>query len=294
MTLGLLLLACSNADASPMSVISPSEATSILDLRLDRSIAGVGGIARWEAGNAQIAALGRPDQPEASVGAPDPAGMALVGSISFPDAPSGLASPSGGPAPPEHASRETLKDVLRSIATIHRREVRPSVAAPSARRTAAPADDDIDEDVSGPQRAGLAEVLLDSEIAGAMLRSLVTVKSSGNDGATFAILGAGDFVLDVSPAARAAHITELSTGVSLGTPSNYSVYSDYTASSGEGRVVRQRSVNVVRVVWEWCLDNVFSPAGVLLSTISLIVLFFWRVAQALGGRSDGGASKRLR
>jgi hypothetical protein len=300
MALGLLSLECWEADASPIFTVSPGEDGAAVDLRFERSMPAVGESARWDVPtSAQVAVLGRGAEPMHSSAAQGLAGTALVGSLSFPGAAGDLASQPGLATLPERASRETLKDVLRSLATVHRVELRPPPAAPATRRAAAAANTDVDEDVNEVQSAGLAELLLDSEIAGAMLRSLVTIKSTDSDGTTFAVLGSGDFVLDVSPAAHAAHIMELSSGVSFGTASGYSVYSDYTASGGGGQVVRRR-VNLVHVIWEWCLDTLSGPAGVLLSTITMIVLFFWGcvkavgMAQRRGGRSDGGASTRLR
>jgi hypothetical protein len=279
--LSLLWLSCGCADATPMSAVSPSGDDAALDLRPDPPAGGGEAVTHWN-----VPTIAPIDQPKASVEALDAPHPGLGAAMSFPG---GDAADGGGATPlPERASGETLKDVLRSIATIHRAELRRpgTIPLPEDRPAAMPA---TFEDASDVQAAGLAELLLDSELAGAMLRSLVKIKSADSDGATFSILSSGDFVLDVSPGASSGRVTELSTGLSFGTANGYSIYSDYTASGGEGRVPRQR-VNVLRLAWDWCVDTLFSPAGILLSTITIILFLSWACVRLV----DRGASTRPR
>ena len=169
---------------------------------------------------------------------------------------------------------ETLRQVLRSIATTHRfQQQQPRGLPQGARRERSAPSDETSDDT---ETRGLAQLLLDSEIVGAMARSLVEIRTADGDGAIFSVLGLGDFVLDVTPSVHAAVLTELSSGLSVGTPlgGDYSFYSNYGFGGADSRMPREK-VNVLRLMWDWVVDVVFSPVGVLASMVSGIVLFLW-------------------
>lgn len=172
----------------------------------------------------------------------------------------------------EPIRRETLRQVLRSVATTHRFQQQQPRGLPQGAQRSAPSD----ETSGDTERRGLAELLLDSEIVGAMARSLVEIRTADGDGAIFSFLGLGDFVLDLTPSVHAAVLTELSSGLSVGTPlaGDYSFYSNYGFSGTDSRMPREK-VNVLRLMWDWVVDVVFSPVGVLASMVAGIVLFLW-------------------
>lgn len=180
---------------------------------------------------------------------------------------------------------ETLRHVLRSVATIHSLQQRQWYGPARGLQKQRSSFDEVSDD--GEWR-GFAELLLDSEAIGALTRSLVEIKSADSDNTVFSVLGFGEFVLDVTPSVHAATLTDLSSGLSVGTPlgADYSVYANYGFNGVDGRGPREK-VDVVRVVWDWILDAIFSPVGLLASMVAGIALVLWlfmKSANLLQGR----------
>lgn len=169
---------------------------------------------------------------------------------------------------------------MRSIATLRSLEQRQAHGRPQETRKHRSASfDEVNEDV---ERLGLAELLLDSEVVGGMVRSLVDIKTADGDATIFSVLGLGEFVLDVTPGVHTAVLTDLSSGLSIGTPlgGGYSVYSNYGTSAVDNRMPREK-INVFRLVWDWVVDLVFSPGGVLASMVAGIILFLWLCVKSI-------------
>jgi hypothetical protein len=145
--------------------------------------------------------------------------------------------------------------------------------ASRARVTSAPAGAD-----DGPH-VDLAEMLLDSEVAGAMLRAIVDVKTADGARKTFSILGMGNFTLDVVPETHVAVVAEMSTGLSsggrMGGSPGYVRYPDYSGTGAGNAPVPRQNINLVRLVWNWIVDLVWNPIGIFALMTLTILVFLW-------------------
>lgn len=185
-----------------------------------------------------------------------------------------LSPPASGAAP----SSGSLREVLRTIVTLHQADRKPPSLGP-----AAPASGDRDADDSG---IDLRKLILDSEVAGTMLRSIVDIKSSDGRGATFSILGLGNFALDVAPDVHAAIVSELSSGMGfhmslLGDGRGYDGYPQATVNGNGLPDMPHTHINLVRAAWAWFLDFLNSPFGALVSMTAAIALFVWVCAKSV-------------
>ena len=173
-------------------------------------------------------------------------------------------------------SKLTLRQVLHAMTTVHHASAAPAnggQTASRARVTSAPAGAD-----DGPH-VDLSEMLLDSEVAGAMLRAIVDVKTADGARKTFSILGMGNFTLDVVPEAHVAVVAEMSTGLSsggrMGGSPGYVRYPDYSGTGAANAPVPRQNINLVRVVWNWIVDLVWNPIGIFALMTLTILVFLW-------------------
>jgi hypothetical protein len=217
--------------------------------------------------------------PSASVSrASDPAPVRNESSAA--GAPPSTAAPSNAtPAarPDQLAQATTLREVLHSIVTLHADGKPIAARKPGQGRFSPNFAEDISEDDPG---IDLRKLILDSEVAGAMLRAIVDIKSADSHGATFSILGLGNFALDVAPDLHAAIVSELSSGMAFrmslnGEGIGYDGYPRATVNSGALAGVPHEHVNLIRVAWQWFLDFLYSPVGALLSMSAAITLLLW-------------------
>jgi hypothetical protein len=221
--------------------------------------------------------------PDAAGGAGSSPGQAFDNAQS---ASSGDAGPASRPGLLAHAASGsdqsvaggTLRDVLQSIVTLHQSDRKPP-AAPQLKKAQPPAgamqDPGMDE-----LSIDLRKLVLDSEVAGTMLRSVVDIKSADTNGATFSIFGLGNFALDVAPDLHAAIVSELSSGMGFrmsltGDGRAYEGYPQATVNSDSLAGMPREHVNIVRVAWNWLLEFLSSPVGALLSMSAAITLFLW-------------------
>jgi hypothetical protein len=195
----------------------------------------------------------------------------------------GLATP--GSAPPGwlgNVTRDapsgggTLGGVLRSIITWHAADETPAAARRSARVRSDPLSGEGDDSDLG---VDLRKLILDSEVGGAMLRSIVDIKTADKSGATFSIFGLGNFALDFAPDLHSAIVSELSSGLAFrmslnGDRLGYDGYPS-AALGNNPAAVPHDNVNLVRVVWNWILDFLYSPVGALLSMSLAITVLVW-------------------
>lgn len=186
------------------------------------------------------------------------------------DRPSTAASPRNG----------TLGEVLQSIVSWQSagQDQRPSRASSRPRFNAA-RNDESPEDDEG-LGVDLRKLILDSEVAGTMLRAIVDVKSADSHGSTFSIFGLGNFAIDVAPDLHAAIVSELSSGMAFrmslsGERLGYDRYPEAALSGGALAGVPHENVNLIRVIWKWTLDMLFSPVGALLSMSATITVLLW-------------------
>ena len=181
-------------------------------------------------------------------------------------------------APSNTARRgPTLQEVLSAIVTVHRstgqpvpngRVVRAASIAPS--RTTNGGGDEFD----------LRKLLLDSEIAGSVLRASIDIKSADSHGATFAIFGMGNFAVDVAPDLRTAIVSDLSSGLafrmSLGSDRFGSNFLPGSALNSNTPVESApETPNLVRAALRWLMEFLNSPIGVLLWMSMSITLVLW-------------------
>ncbi len=209
-----------------------------------------------------------------------PAGGAGAGA-SFPrsDISSATAPPGwSGEVPSEKpSSGTTLKDMLRSIITWHAAEQTQAAARRSAEGRFHPGSNGDD----GELGVDLRNLILDSEIGGAMVRSIVDLKSSGKNGATFSVFGLGNFAVDFAPDLHAAILSELSSGMAFrmslsGDRLGYDGYSGTTTTADTNPAAGpHENINLVRLIWKWILDFLYSPIGALLSMSAAITVVLW-------------------
>jgi hypothetical protein len=226
--------------------------------------------------------------------APLPAPTAGASAPSFnaqPTAPSAAQTPaSAGLVPTAPATEQsgagTLREVLASIVTLHQSDGKASPAPRlgQARILAKAAPGSSQDELN----VDLRKLILDSEVAGTMLRSIVEIKSADAHGATFSIFGLGNFALDVAPDLNAAIVSELSSGMSfrmalLGDAWNHDgLYPQATLNGDNGQGVQHEHVNLMRVIWTWILDFLNSPVGALVSMAIAIALFLWIGVKSVG------------
>lgn len=167
----------------------------------------------------------------------------------------------------------TVREVLRSIISWHTVDATPAARRPivGGARSAQDGDD-------GEIGIDLRKLILDSQVGGAMLRSVVDVESADKKGATFSVLGFGNFVLDFAPDLHSAIVSELSSGMafrmSLGADRlGYDVYPN--AALNPNPSGPHENVNLLRVIWNWILDFVASPVGALVSMAAAITVLLW-------------------
>ena len=169
----------------------------------------------------------------------------------------------------DQASGNSLKDVLRSIITWHNDG--GSQSQTGERRSG-------DSDPDGPMN--LRDLILNSDISGTILRAVVNVPPAEGDGSTFSVFGFGKFALDFTPSLHSALVSELSSGTSFGvslngdwlTNTNYLVAA---SNAYNGPSEPREKVNLVRLIWHWILDFVYSPIGALLSMSAIISMLVW-------------------
>jgi hypothetical protein len=194
--------------------------------------------------------------PAADAGSSEPAALSWSGDVG--------AKPANG---------ATLREVLRSIITWHTADATPAARRPIT-GDARPAQDGDDGEIG----VDLRKLILDSQVGGAMLRSVVDVESADKKGATFSVLGFGNFVLDFAPDLHSAIVSELSSGMafrmSLGADRlGYDVYP--SAAINPNPSGPHENVNLLRVIWLWILDFVDSPVGALVSMAAAITVLLW-------------------
>jgi hypothetical protein len=262
----LLSAALHNAAASPISILD----------RTGDSLAGTVTSAR---------PIGLPDQAHYL---PAPPSTAPNGVPSLPDQPDASADPqaavsptlaplgwSGETSSDKPSSGDTIRAVLRSIITWHAADQAQAAARRSAQGRFYPLSGGDD----GALDVDLRKLILDSEVGGAMLRSIVDIKSADKNGATFSIFGLGNFALDLAPDLHSAIVSELSSGMAFrmslsGERLGYESYPG-NAMGNNPNVVAHENVNLVRVIWNWILDFVYSPVGALLSMSAVITVLLW-------------------
>ena len=178
----------------------------------------------------------------------------------------------------------SLRDVIQSIVTLHRADNKPAPARrlgqgqTLAATTAGAGPDALNVD--------LRKLILDSEVAGTMLRSIVEIKSADAHGATFSIFGLGNFALDIAPDLHTAIVSELSSGLAFrmsltGEGRSYDGLYSQAIVNRESDAPREH-VNMLRVFWNWILDFLNSPVGTLLSMAIAIALFLWIGVKSVG------------
>lgn len=205
-----------------------------------------------------------PDQPDASADSP--------GTVPPTSAPSGWF---GEMSPDKPSSGDTLRGVLRSLITWHAADQTQQAAA---RRSAQGRFYPLSGGDDGELGVDLRKLILDSEVGGAMLRSIVDIKSADKNGATFSIFGLGNFALDLAPDIHSAIVSELSSGLAfrMSLSGDRLGYEGYPGATVNNNTAGPReNINLVRLVWNWILDFLYSPVGALLSMSAVITVLLW-------------------
>jgi len=176
------------------------------------------------------------------------------------------------------SNAETLRQVMRAIATIH-----PSDNQPAQTRVPSSIDPYLYEGLSASQAADyVSELILDSEIAGAVLRAVTDIKSTDGQFTVFSVLGMGAFVLDVSPGGHSLTISELSNGWSATLSGKGGAsYMEYAVSGvGEGGASVEKPNNF-RLALNWLREIFLNPLALLLELIVGLLLMLWIAARSV-------------
>jgi hypothetical protein len=174
-------------------------------------------------------------------------------------------------------SHRSLKNMLRSIATIRR--TRPSTGEAPSRFPQSLSWD-------GSDYFDPFALIFESDIAGSALRALSEVKTTDGHFTTFSILGMGDFVLEVEGDAHSAILYELSSRWSaalIGARDGSGLlgYSADPTRAGESAAGVRPNVNLLQLAWNWFVEILTSPLGVLTTMIVGITAFMWVVYRAI-------------
>lgn len=181
------------------------------------------------------------------------------------------------PAESQHtfSHRETLEQILRSIATVHPQGV-PRASPLDVRAQQGAASQSINSDV---RDHGISELFLQSEAAGAALRAVVDLKTVDEHGVTFSILGMGDFELNAMAGTHDVMLSDLLNGWSA-TLSGPAHATNPTQAADDGASLRPR-LNLFRLVVTWARDFLLSPIGILLIILSGLALLVWATISTL-------------
>jgi len=192
------------------------------------------------------------------------------------------------------SQRETLEQILRSIATVHSQgEVR------TLERTEQPAQGAGRQSINDAQDRGFSELFLHSEMAGDALRAVVDLRTVDEHGVTFSIFGVGNFELDTLTGTHDVMLSDLSNGWSVtlsgsADPNRVQDAADPTEASDSGMNPAPRP-HLLRLVVTWALDFLLSPIGILFAILSGLVLLVWAAALILTGvRGSPSRHRRLR
>jgi hypothetical protein len=277
--LGVMSMAGGPAFASPISMLDPGGAAVVTGVKLS-------GLPTIDANSTvrPIAPLALPPSLPQAAQPFDDGAAAAPPLRSASSSPGALLPSRAAPAPDTSAVAGSLREVLHSIVTLHESDRNSAPQQSDRHRPLSPVQD-IDQD---ELNVDLRKLVLDSEVAGSLLRSIVEIKSTDAHGATFSILGLGNFALDVAPDLHDAIVSELSSGmvfrVSLtGEGRSYEGLYPQATISGDsvGRVPHER-MNLVRMVWQWILDFLNSVVGALVSMAVAIALFLWIGVKSVG------------
>lgn len=172
-------------------------------------------------------------------------------------------------SPDDQTSGNSLKDVLRSIITWHNDG---GIQSQSGERGSG--DSNADGSIN------LRDLVLNSGIGGTVLRAVVNVPSPEGEGSTFSVFGFGNFTLDLTPGLHSALVSELSSGTSFGVSLNgdWLTNTNYMAAASNaynGPTEPRERINLVRLIWQWILDFIYSPIGALLSMSAVISILLW-------------------
>jgi hypothetical protein len=206
-------------------------------------------------------------------------------------APNSQLEPSGSQETLFHS--ETLEQILRSIATVHP-QIEPQGSPLNVR-----GQQGGESRNDGGQDQSVSELFLRSEIAGAALRAVVDLRTLDAHGATFSILGMGDFELNAVSGTHDVTLSELSNGWSatisgFADPNGVRYAFNSAQVASDGASPRPRP-NLLRLMVTWVLDFLASPIGILITILSGLVLMVWVAISALRVvRATPSRHRRLR
>lgn len=173
-----------------------------------------------------------------------------------------------------YSHRETLEQILRSIATVRpQSEVR--VLQPDERPLSAAGSQSINND---SQDRGFYELFLQSETAGDALSAVVNLRTVDEHGVTFSILGVGNFGLDTIAGTHDVMLSDLSNGWSIAfSRFAYPNRVEYTTNPAQSPTsdMSPPKAHLLRLVVAWVLDFMASPIGILLAIVSGLALLVW-------------------
>ena len=170
----------------------------------------------------------------------------------------------------------TLRKVLHTMATIRRGEDHTS------RRQAMPSfEPPVLQDLDSNEAfAYVSELILDSELAGAVVRSVADIQATDGPVTVFSIFGMGEFVLETVPGNHALTISELSSGWSANLSGHTGLaYVDYAINgTGDPGALSVRP-NYLRLALNWIFDILLHPLGLLLELMVSLLVLIWVVAR---------------
>jgi len=171
---------------------------------------------------------------------------------------------------PEESPRsgDTLAQVLRSIAIVHREPDRRASAETEQRVRAIAEEEDGDW-------LGWRETILNSTFAGAALQSLVDVHAEGGNPAGFSVLGIGNFRLEISQGP-----TEDARELSPSPTRQVGAASDSSAEVQNWDIEGRKPMRIGLLI-AIVLNFLATPLGILLETTIALILTFWMAVRSI-------------
>jgi len=198
------------------------------------------------------------------------------------------------PTPP---SERSLRGVMRSTTIHHWFDSAPNRGA---QRVQISPTASYRDDGDGIAETGLVQLVLDSQMAGAALRSIVDVRATDGEYTEFSVLGMGDFVLELETDTQSAVMSELSSGFSATLTHGRDAAGrldlvEGSPGAGDADYGRER-VNYFRFLKNWIIDIALSPVGILTWMVVTIVILMraaLKIVHAWNASVERGSAARM-
>lgn len=179
-----------------------------------------------------------------------------------------------------------LKQVLRSIATVHRSDTGNAQSRQSGAEIPGIQPEDF---IDGQDDFGPSHIILDSLTAANALRNVIDIRSATDRGTVFSIFGMGQFMLETVPGSHVTTLSELSTGRSVTLLSNpdgggqggQDSYNQNAGNANENTSPLGENSAPIRRLVNGIIDFVTSPLAILLAMIVVVIMASWGTVRTI-------------